>query len=663
MDDISILRAIFDETPECLKIIARDGTLLRINAAGRAMIEADDDATIEGGSVYDIIAPEFHETWKDNSQRVCDGERLSWEFDIVGLRGTRRHTETRAVPLATPEGMAHLAITRDVTKSKEDERKMLEDEHRFLTMLQALPLPIYTTDLEGRITFFNEAAVEFAGRRPELGEKWSVAWRLHHPDGTPMPHDECPMAIAIRERRPVRGMEAIAERPDGAKLRFVPYPTPLLDTSGRPTGTINVLVDQTDTHRIHDISARLASIVETSDDAIVSKDLGGTITSWNAGATRIFGYDASEMVGQPVTRVIPPELYEEERDILARLKRGERIGHYETVRVAKDGSRLDISLTVSPLLDKGGVVVGASKVARDVTERKRAEKLQRLLLDELNHRVKNTLATIPAISNPSLRHAKNPADFVSSFGERVQALARAHDLLTATKLQGANLLDVVREQVTLGEHDDRRIHCSGPSLLLDPQVTVHLALVLHELATNARKYGARSSNGPKVSAPQDRGLGSTLIERTLSGYGAEATVRYNVAGVTCQIVLPLAEQAPPNGLSTREGDGWTRMPDKRTSLKGKCRHRGGRAPRFHGHGIDADHMRMQSRRHGGNARKGEGACRARDLRLRSAGRECCRPIGRRDSRQAHADEYTVRLRQRLWQSGLPQGFQDTLINQ
>ena len=595
MDNVSILRAIFDETPECIKIIARDGTLLQMNAAGRAMVEAAADATIEGSSVYDLIAPEFRETWKENNRRVCDGERLSWEFDIVGLRGTRRHMETRAAPLALPEGVAQLAIARDITKRKEDERKMLESEHRYQEMLQALPLPVYTTDLEGRITFFNEAAVEFAGRRPDLGEKWCVTWRLHHPDGTPMPHDQCPMAIAIKERRPVRGMEGIAERPDGAKVRFAPYPTPLLDTSGRATGAINVLVDQTDGYRIHEMSARLASIVETSDDAIVSKDLDGKVTSWNAGAGRIFGYDASEMVGQPITRIIPPELHEEERDILARLRRGERIDHYETVRVAKDGSRLDISLTVSPLLDKQGVVVGASKVARDVTERKRAEKLQRLLLDELNHRVKNTLATIQAISNQSLRHAKNPGDFVSSFSGRVQALARAHDLLTATKLQGANLVDIVREQVTLGELDDRRIRCSGPRLLLDPQVTVHLALVLHELATNARKYGALSvpdgrlavhwevrasdrrslclvweeSNGPKVGAPQERGFGSTLIERTLSGYGGEATVRYNVAGVTCQITLPLAEQAPPNGLSTREGEGWTRKSGKRSSLRGK----------------------------------------------------------------------------------------------
>ena len=157
------------------------------------------------------------------------------------------------------------------------------------------------------------------------------------------------------------------------------------------------------------MSARLASIVESSDDAIISKDLDGTVTSWNVGASRIFGYYADEMIGQPITRIIPPELHNEEEEILARLKRGERIEHYETTRVAKDGSRLDISLTISPLRDKHGVVVGASKVARDVTERKRAEKLQRLLIDELNHRVKNTLAMIQAISSQSLRHAKNHA--------------------------------------------------------------------------------------------------------------------------------------------------------------------------------------------------------------------------------------------------------------
>src|SRR5258708_34109378 len=124
-------------------------------------------------------------------------------------------------------------------------------------------------------------------------------------------------------------------------------------------------------------SAQLAAIVSSSDDAIVSKTLDGMVTSWNAGATNILGYEADEMIGQPITRIIPPELHEEEKQILARLHRGERIQHYETIRLAKDGCRVDISLTVSPLFNQSGKVVGASKVARDITERKLAEQADR----------------------------------------------------------------------------------------------------------------------------------------------------------------------------------------------------------------------------------------------------------------------------------------------
>jgi two-component system sensor kinase FixL len=124
-------------------------------------------------------------------------------------------------------------------------------------------------------------------------------------------------------------------------------------------------------------SAQLAALVSSSDDAIVSKTLDGTITSWNTGATNILGYQADEMIGQPITRVIPPELHQEEKQILLRLHRGERIQHYETIRLAKDGRRVDISLTVSPLFNQSGKVVGASKVARDITERKLAEQALR----------------------------------------------------------------------------------------------------------------------------------------------------------------------------------------------------------------------------------------------------------------------------------------------
>jgi PAS domain S-box-containing protein len=438
-------------------------------------------------------------------------------------------------------------------------------------ILDALPVAVYTTDAQGRITYYNQAAEDLWGHRPKIGsDQWCGSWRLFWPDGRLLPHDECPMAVTLKEGHPVRDVEAIAERPDGTRVPFLPYPTPLRDATGQLVGAINLLMDLTERRRAEVESAQLAAIVASSDDAIISKTLEGRVTSWNEGASRIFGWEASEMIGQPILRIIPPELHDEEVEILARLRRGERIEHFDTVRFAKDGRRVDISLAVSPIRDSSGRVTGASKVARDVTERKEAEKLQRLLVDELNHRVKNTLATVQAIASHSLRRARNSEDFVSSFTGRVQALARAHHLLTERTWRGADVADLVREQVVLGVVESNRVAFSGPALLLDPQSALHLALVLHELATNARKYGALSvpqgqlsvswsmlankrrmlvlqwseRGGPAVAAPSSVGFGTSLIQQALDAHGGSASIQYAAEGVTCEIKLPLAEPVP-----------------------------------------------------------------------------------------------------------------------
>ena len=325
-------------------------------------------------------------------------------------------------------------------------------------LLEALPVAVYTTDAEGSITFYNQAAAEFWGYRPELGMKWCGSFRLFWPDGSPLPHDECPMAITLKEGREVRGYEAIAERPDGTRVPFVPYPTPLRDASGRVTGAINVLVNVGDRKEAEILAARMAAIVTSSDDAIISKTLGGIVTSWNAGAARIFGYEADEMIGQHITRLIPAELQDEENVIISKLRAGERIDHYETVRVAKDGRRLDISITVSPLRSETGQIIGASKVARDITDKKQTEKLQQLLVEELNHRVKNTLATVQAIANQSLIRAKSQKEFVTSFSGRLQALAKLHTLLTQTNMRGTDLSELIAKS------SSSRLSRRGPRL-------------------------------------------------------------------------------------------------------------------------------------------------------------------------------------------------------
>ena len=296
---------------------------------------------------------------------------------------------------------------------------------------------------------------------------------------------------------------------------------------------------------------RLASIVESCDDAIISKNLDGTILSWNGGAERLFGYSAEEAVGKSITILIPVDRLNEEPEIIGRLRRGERIHHYETVRQRKDGTLVEISLTVSPVKDANGVVIGASKVARDITERKRAQELKNLLLLEMKHRIKNTLATVLAIASQTIRSATS--DERSAFAARLQSLGSTYDLLTSEQWDRAALSAVIAAalqpfQETLRE---RFLVQGAEGVWLDASKSLGVAMTLHELATNAIKYGALSNRsgrvslecklnqtvnphrlmlhwkergGPPVAAPTRKGFGSRMIEQTLGKTGERQLV-------------------------------------------------------------------------------------------------------------------------------------------
>ena len=425
-------------------------------------------------------------------------------------------------------------------------------------LIRALPAAIYTTDAAGRITFYNEAAAKLWGCRPELGKsEFCGSWKLYWPDGRPLPHGQCPMALALKEQREVRGMEAVAERPDGTLVHFAPYSTPLYDASGTLIGAVNMLIDITDRKRADLHAQRLASIVESSNDAIVSKDLNGIITSWNGGAERLFGYKPDEVIGKPITILIPADRMDEEPEIIEARAPGERVDHYDTVRRRKDGSLIDISLTVSPLKDADGRIVGASKIARDITERKRAQEQQKLLVKEMKHRIKNSLATVQAIATQTLnQHAEERDVFIA----RLHALGNAHDLLTSETWQTASLDAIVAQALKpfQGQHHDR-ISVEGPTnVWLDSTKAVIVAMVVHELATNAIKYGALSngsgritvtwkqhsqpnlvkldwqeSGGPEVVPPQRKGFGSHLIERAFGGQLGEAQLVFSPEGLCC----------------------------------------------------------------------------------------------------------------------------------
>ena len=379
-----------------------------------------------------------------------------------------------------------------------------------------------------------------------------------------MARDECAMAATLRTGKAVRGQVAIAERPDGSRVLFEPYPTPLFDAAGGLLGGVNMLVDVTDRYRAEQSALRLASIVDSSDDAIVSKDLSGIIQSWNAGAERLFGYTAEEVIGKPITILMPPDRVNEEPGIIGRIARGERVDHYETVRQRKDGSLVDISLTVSPLKTPDGRIVGASKIARDITDRRRAQEQANLLLSEMKHRLKNSLSIVQAIASQTLGSITPQEQ--AAFAGRLQALAGAQDLLTLKNLRSVPLREVLLRALSpFQERHAERIVLDGiDDIWLDAGKVTLLSMGLHELATNAAKYGALSndtgtvhltwrvgqaedgrrvkliwqeSGGPTVRPPSRKGFGSLLLEQALKSELGQASLEYRPEGVVCSVEL------------------------------------------------------------------------------------------------------------------------------
>ncbi|NJW53051.1 PAS domain S-box protein [Salinimicrobium oceani] len=244
----------------------------------------------------------------------------------------------------------------------------------FQQMFDESPIAFYTCDAEGHIFYFNKAASNLWGRSPVIGkDKWCGSWKKFYADGTPMPLEESPMANAVKTGQAEEKTEIRIQRPDGSFRSLLAFPRPLFDSDGKLCGANNTLVDITEQQRDQVKKATLSAIVESSDDAIISKDLNGVITSWNAGAQRIFGYSEEEAIGQHITMLIPKDRLSEEDEIISNIRQGNRVDHIETVRVDKNGRQIPISVTVSPLKDASGRIVGASKVARDISDRIRAD--------------------------------------------------------------------------------------------------------------------------------------------------------------------------------------------------------------------------------------------------------------------------------------------------
>ncbi len=308
-------------------------------------------------------------------------------------------------------------------------------------------------------------------------------------------------------------------------------------------------------------SRQLAAIVESCDDAIVGIDLVGTITTWNKAAERLFGYTTDEAVGMPICALIPRDRHDEETAKIERVRGGERIDPYDTIRQRKDGIHVDVSLTISPIRDLNGQVIGASKITRDITERRRMNEQIAMLAREAEHRTNNLIAAVQSIVRSS--RAETPEALRQVIKGRLQALSNAQALFARTHWGDADILTLARQELApYLDHDRPRVTIEGLHIPAAPQVAQAIAVILHELTTNAVKYGALSAadgrveitlarigerslvlrwietGGPPIEPPSRKGYGTEVMQGL-----AKLTLRgalhldWRTEGLVCEIEI------------------------------------------------------------------------------------------------------------------------------
>jgi PAS domain S-box-containing protein len=506
----------------------------------------------------------------------------------------------------------------DAPPAENDQSRIVERQDGFLRLQEISTLLIQEGNLESLYRRVLDAAVNLMSGDmgslqrlyPEQRELRLLAWRGFHPDSAafwqrvrPESASTCGAALSLGHRVMVPDVELsdfMAGRDDLDAYRRsgirAAQSTPLVSRSGEMLGMISThwVKPHQPTERefrLFDVLARqaadliertqveaalreseqcfrwLASIVESSEDAIVSRDTAGTITTWNKGAERLFGYTSDQVIGKSVMILIPADRQVEERAILERINRGARIENYETVRRREDGSFVNVSLTVSPVRNADGKIVGASKIARDITRRKRAESREKILRAELDHRVNNALASVAMIATSSRHDSSSIDEFARSIDRRIHSMAAVHTLLNQRGRHGVALAALVHDQLA-PYAAEANMTIRGTELMLTPAAGQAMGMVLHELATNAAKYGAlsiptgqvsvswesrqdgnaaaklifewREFSGPTTAPWIESGYGIRLI-RELVPYELGGTVDLVFApeGASCRIEFPL----------------------------------------------------------------------------------------------------------------------------
>ena len=447
-------------------------------------------------------------------------------------------------------------------------------------LLDLLPVATFICDANGVILQYNKRAVEIWGRKPAPGQthqEFSGQARFYELEGGP--HRRSAVFDVLESGLPVREAERVVQRPDGATIVVSLNIDPLRDGDGKLIGVVSCITDITERKRMDSAleqssqlrleqEQRLAATYEHVSIGISEVLPDGRFVRVNEAICSITGRSREELLSLKLFTDSAPEDSELDRQSFLQQVAGElEFYSVEKRYQRKDGRVIWLSVRSSPVRDSAGKLLYVVRVVQDISERKAAERRQKLLIDELNHRVKNTLARVQSLASQTARAASTPDEFRDRFEGRLIALSKAHDQLTLHHWENADLRAVL--DASLAPYAGR-VGLRGDNIMLRPRAVLSLAMAFHELTTNAEKYGALSvpgghidvtwqtvageradappllqmtwieRDGPPVAEPQRRGFGSKLIESGIAAeLGGSARIVYDPSGLRCEIAIPI----------------------------------------------------------------------------------------------------------------------------
>jgi PAS domain S-box-containing protein len=497
-----LLRTTLTSIGEAVIITDTHGRVVSMNSVGEALVGSP-DLDVTGQLLSDVL-----HIIDDRTRRTLEDMEVVTHALLISKDGTERPVDGNAAPIRDEQGheVGRVLVFRDISGRRQTELALERSERELADFFNNASVALHWIGPDGVVLRANQAQLDMLGYARE-------AFVGQHVSKFYVDRDIIDDALT----RLFRG-DSLVKHPARMRCKDGSIKKVLVDSNslwenGRFFHSRCIMFDVTEQKREEETRSLLAAIVAASDDAIVSKTLEGIILSWNEGAQRLFGYSPTEVVGRSIDLIIPLELRHEERLILQRISQGERIDHFETVRVAKDGRRLDISLTVSPLRDESGRVIGASKVARDISERKKvdaalrdADRRKDEFLAILAHELRNPLAPIRHSLEILLRSEDDPRLFrhaTDILGRQLSHMIRlVDDLLdvsriTRDKLQlrktRVELAPIVKHAVEasrpLADRDEQTIEVALPDqpIYLDAD-PVRLAQVFSNLFNNACQY-------------------------------------------------------------------------------------------------------------------------------------------------------------------------------